>query len=75
VKMEDLFAFPVYLRFQGNDPNDDWNLESVTVRVTSSDPNDQFGPELVWQRLVGPEFNIWLGNKSGNICHLKERVP
>jgi hypothetical protein len=73
LKMEDLFNFPVYLRFQGNDQNDDWNLESVTVKVTSSDPDDEFGPELTWQRLVGPEFNLWLGSKSGNICHLNPR--
>ena len=70
-----LFWFPVYIRFQGENFEDRWNLDSVGVRVFSSDPHDQANPELRFSRLLGPNFHLWLGGKYGNYCYLNPSGP
>ena len=68
--MGQIWWFPVYVRFQGRDDNDTWNLESAGVEVFSSDAHDPSGSTMNWSRLVGPEFNLWLGSSNGSYCHL-----
>jgi hypothetical protein len=70
VDMGHIWSFPVYVRFQGWDDNDSWNLESAGVEVFSSDPHDPSGATINWSRLVGPEFTLWLGSSYGSYCHL-----
>jgi hypothetical protein len=70
-----LFWVPVYIRFQGENFEDRWNLDSVGVRVFSSDPHDPANPELRFSRLLGPNFHLWLGGKYGNYCYLNPSGP
>jgi hypothetical protein len=65
-----VWFFPAYIRFQGQNLEDTWNLESVGVEVFSSDPNDPAGAKANFSRLVGPEFHLWLGDRTGNYCYL-----
>jgi hypothetical protein len=70
-----LIWFPVYIRFQGENFEDSWNLDSAGVRVFSSDPQDPAGPELRFSRLLGPNFHLWLGGKYGNYRYLNPSGP
>jgi hypothetical protein len=60
---ENLDRFPVNLRFNPVDRNDNWNLESVTVTVNP-------GPGQVQYQALGGSDNLVLGIHSGLVCDL-----
>ncbi len=60
---ENLERFPVYVRFEPDDRNDNWNLESVTVTVNP-------GPGQVQYQALGGSNHLWLGVHAGLYCYL-----
>jgi PLAT/LH2 domain len=62
------FNFPVYLRFDPNDNDDDWNIERVKVRVIGG-----LNSTFIYPNDILKDGNIWLGNKSGLFLGLRQQ--
>jgi hypothetical protein len=60
---ENLDRYPKYIRFEPENDNDEWNLESITVTV-----NPGTG-EVVFSGLRGPGANLWLGARSTKVFY------
>ena len=66
VRVADVLAHPVYIRMAPKGAGDDWNVESVNVRVMHEDERRA----IRFCALEGPKENIWLGLQSGTTLHL-----
>jgi hypothetical protein len=62
------FNLPVYLRFDPNDNNDDWNIERVKVQVIGG-----LNSTFIFPNDVLKDGNIWLGNKFGLFLNLRQQ--
>jgi hypothetical protein len=62
------FNFPVYLRFDPNDNDDDWNIERVKVQVIGG-----LNSTFIYPNDIFKNGNIWLGNKSGLFLGLRQQ--
>jgi hypothetical protein len=67
LQIEDLESFPVYVRFEGNDSGDNWNLARAEVSF-----NETFFPRWETTGFVSDPDGIWLGQRSGNVVHLRK---
>ncbi|MET9658547.1 hypothetical protein [Streptomyces sp. NPDC006510] len=67
---DDADRFPVYLRFEGNDNNDDWCLDRVRVTVNPGGTSSRIYENL---RLIGSgaDQKIWLGKRFGESVYLQ----
>ncbi|MFI2238656.1 hypothetical protein [Streptomyces chrestomyceticus] len=67
---DDLDRYPVRLRFEPNDNNDDWALDRVVVHVNpNSDSAARFdNPVLIG---TGENKRIWLGRRFGKAVRLR----
>ena len=60
---ENLFRFPVYIRFAPERRTDNWFVESVNVTVNP-------GPGQAEYTVLGGDDKLWLGARSGLFIHL-----
>ncbi|MEU6013792.1 hypothetical protein ABZ826_06870 [Streptomyces sp. NPDC047515] len=67
---DDLDRYPVYLRFEGIDNDDDWCVEGVTVTVN---PGGASTSTYDNPRLAGTaaDQKIWLGKRFGEAVYLR----
>ena len=69
MQTEDVESFPIYVRFEPNDSGDNWNL----ARAEMSFNNDLF-PRWETTTFVSITDGIWLGQRSGNVVHLRKHL-
>jgi hypothetical protein len=69
LEVEDVDAFPVYVRFEPNNDGDNWNLARADLSF-----NDNFFPRWETQSFIPEEDGIWLGQRSGNVVHLRKHL-
>jgi hypothetical protein len=67
MQVEDVDSFPVYVRFVGNDDGDNWNLSRASLSF-----NGNFFPLWETTTFVSTTEGIWLGQRSGNVVHLRK---
>lgn len=69
---EDVDKLPVWLRFEPEDREDEWNLERAAVRVTGL--GGEFGDPVTrtYRILDQATDNVWLGRQSGLYIYLKK---
>jgi hypothetical protein len=67
--LENIHEFPRYIRFEGNDKNDNWNLDRAAVAIfTEGNDSDQSTPAAF---CTTPEMSgFWLGRRTGNIVYM-----
>ncbi|MFG2113340.1 hypothetical protein ACGFRB_12000 [Streptomyces sp. NPDC048718] len=67
---DDVDRYPVYLRFEGVDNNDDWLLDRVIVTVNpgGSGSSTYDNPRLAGG---GADQKIWLSQRSGKTVYLR----
>jgi len=66
---EDVESFPIYVRFEPNDGGDNWNLARAQMSF-----NDEFFPRWETTTFVSSTDGIWLGQRSGNVVHLRKHL-
>jgi len=64
---DDLDRYPIYLRFEGVDNDDDWCLERVTASVNPGGSGSYIYDN---PRLAGDQ-KIWLGRRFGETLYLR----
>jgi hypothetical protein len=69
LQLEDVDSFPVYVRFEGNDDGDNWNLARAEMSF-----NETFFPRWETQSFIPERDGIWLGQRSGNVVHLRKHL-
>ena len=69
LQLEDVDSFPVYVRFEGNDDGDNWNLARAEMSF-----NETFFPRWETQTFIPETDGIWLGQRSGNVVHLRKHL-
>ena len=69
LRVEDVDSFPVYVRFEPNNNGDNWNLARADLSF-----NDDFFPRWETQSFIPEEDGIWLGQRSGNVVHLRKHL-
>ena len=68
---ENLYKYPVYLRFDPSNDDDMWGLEYVSVRV-----NPTVEGELIkYEALEGQDQRLFLGKSWGKYCYLHQTNP
>jgi hypothetical protein len=72
LETDDLDKFPVYIRFEPDDDDDDWCLEAVSARVN---PLTETTQVKRYHALQGQEQFLWLGHARGKFLFLLEDVP
>lgn len=60
---ERLDRFPVYVRFNPENRDDNWNLESITATINP-------GPNQIRYQALGGSDNLWMGTHSALYCGL-----
>lgn len=65
LSLEDVRRFPVYIRLEAHQKQDDWELANVRVRISASSGSVKYAA------LQGGTERLWLGRQSGNILHLR----
>jgi hypothetical protein len=69
LQIEDVDAFPVYVRFEPNNSGDNWNLARAEMSF-----NENFFPRWVTTSFISEDDGIWLGQRSGNVVHLRKHL-
>lgn len=69
LQVEDVDSFPVYVRFEPNNDGDNWNLARADLTF-----NDNLFPRWETQSFIAEEDGIWLGQRSGNVVHLRKHL-
>jgi hypothetical protein len=67
LQIEDVDSFPVYVRFEPNNSGDNWNLARADLSF-----NEAFFPRWETSGFVSEDDGIWLGQRSGNVVHLRK---
>jgi hypothetical protein len=71
LKTENLYKYPVYIRFEPEDRDDEWALEFVSVFV-----NPRGGePFFNYEALEPPDEALFLGTHWGKYCYLHRVSP
>ena len=69
MQTEDVESFPIYVRFEPNDSGDNWNLSRAELSF-----NDELFPRWETTTFVSTTDGIWLGQRSGNVVHLRKHL-
>ena len=69
MQVEDVDAFPIYVRFEPNNDGDNWNLARADVSF-----NDNLFPRWETTTFVSSTEGIWLGQRSGTVVHLRKHL-
>lgn len=72
LKTENLYKYPVYVRFEPEDRNDIWGLEYVSVSVN---PTSGVEPFFVYEALEVRGDLVPLGTNMGKYCYLHRTSP
>lgn len=67
IEYSTLDEYPTYIRFEPQNSDDNWNVQSVSVNIKESGAN---GESITLNDRTG-NGNIWLGNDSGLFLGLK----
>jgi PLAT/LH2 domain len=67
LQVEDVDSFPVYVRFEPNNNGDNWNLARADLSL-----NENLFPRWETTGFVSDDEGIWLGQRSGNVVHLRK---
>ena len=67
LQTEDVESFPIYVRFEPNNSGDNWNLARAEMSL-----NNDFFPRWVTETFISEAEGIWLGQRSGNVVHLRK---
>jgi hypothetical protein len=67
LQTEDVESFPIYVRFEPNNSGDNWNLARAEMSL-----NNDFFPRWVTESFISEAEGIWLGQRSGNVVHLRK---
>jgi hypothetical protein len=71
LKTENLYKYPVYIRFEPQNRNDNWGLEDVTVYVNPAGRP----PFFEYHALDAQDEYLWLGTHFGKYCYLHRTQP
>ena len=63
--VDDVKAFPAYLRLDPHKDKDDWEVANVRVTVHAEEG------QVVLAALQAPDERLWLGRQSGNLLYLR----
>jgi len=69
IEFETLSNYPVYIRFEPQDNEDNWNVEDVKVQVTQYN-DDPLVATSNKRMFIDLGSNIWLGKRSGLFLYL-----
>ena len=67
LRTEDVESLPIYVRFEPNNGGDNWNLARAELSL-----NNDFFPRWVTESFISEADGIWLGQRSGNVVHLRK---
>jgi len=63
LKTEDLGKFPKYIRFEPDNADDNWNIETIKVVVNP-------GVSQIEYNALGGSNHVWLGTRNGKIVYI-----
>ena len=69
LEVEEVESFPIYVRFEQNNSGDNWNLARAEMSF-----NDEFFPRWETTTFVSANDGIWIGQRSGNVVHLRKHL-
>ena len=67
LQTDEVESFPIYVRFEPNNSGDNWNLARAEMSF-----NDDFFPRWETTSFISEADGIWLGQRSGNVVHLRK---
>jgi hypothetical protein len=72
---ENLYKYPVYIRFEPLDDDDDWGLGYVSVRVNPTVEGEREVELVKYEALEDQDQSLWLGKSWGKYCYLHQTNP
>ena len=69
LQTEEVESFPIYVRFEPNNSGDNWNLARAEMSF-----NNELFPRWETTTFVSSTDGIWLGQRSGNVVHMRKHL-